>query len=119
MRIENQTRAQDISQDCPAHNSADITIKIGKQTYVDSKIHDQEDDEILDDAVVSDSFEQQHITDEDDDNQPIKEVTDISEASEIDDIIIDQCDNQSDVHQLQKLLCPIRHMHDEVKYFFL
>lgn len=113
MCVEDQTCTYDISQDCPCDNRADITIEVGKETDIDSEVHDQEYSEILDDAIVSNLFKQQNIRYEYDNDRSIEEVIDTCKSSDVSDIIIDQCDDDSYIHELQNLLCSIGHLHHE------
>jgi len=111
--VEDHRSGEDISEDSSTDDGADITVEVREEADVDCEVDHQEDDEVLDDAVVSDFFEEQDIGDEGRYHGSIEQMIDRCESADMRDIIDDEDGNEDDIEELEQLLGSTRHRSQE------
>lgn len=110
MRVKDHRCACDVPDDSSRSHCTDITVEIREETDVDREVDDEEHEEVLDDAIVSDFFEQENVGDECDDRNPIEEMARVCEGGNMCDISDDQNDNENDIEELEDTLGSLRHL---------
>lgn len=110
MRVKDHPCTRDIPDDTSCHYCADIPVEIREKTNVDRKVDDEEDEEVLDDTIVSDFFEQENVGDECGDRDPIEEMARVREGGDMRDISDDQDHDEDDIEELEDTLGSLRHL---------
>jgi len=113
MGVENHRSTKYISEDSSTDDGADIAVEVREKADVNCEVDHEEDDEVLDDAVVSDFFEEQDIGHEGRYNGSIEQMIDRCEGADMRDIIDDEDGDEDDIEELEQLLGPTRHRNHE------